>query len=311
MSAAAAMSAPSAAHAHRSPGARRVSRASIRGLASARASAASTPARASRPKKPRLVLFGSQGSRSPLVNWWLHELGVPFTPRPPHDSGNPHPFGQIPALLDFTDVEDDARADTDAVKLWESGAILAYLADRHGPLDTPARRADAGKWIHWANASLDPCLFKENDRGQVLDTGARVRPGQAPPRALERLEKELAESTNDARRGWLAASRKSQSQDRFVQSRDRGDDDSETDSDANTSSDDGLFSDASFGVADVAVGSYLLYVPQFFPEVSFERWPNIVAFMKACASRPAYAEAYGEDVAAFLVDKCESWTIKR
>ena len=40
--------------------------------------------------------------------------------------------------------EDETRAEADAVKLWESGAILAYLADRHGPLDTPARRADAG-----------------------------------------------------------------------------------------------------------------------------------------------------------------------
>ena len=33
------------------------------------------------------------------------------------------------------------------------------------------------------------------------------------------------------------------------------------------------FGDASFGVSDVAVGAYLLYVPQFFPEVSFARWP--------------------------------------
>ena len=243
------------------------------------------PARASETKKPRLVLFGSPGSRSPLVNWWLHELGVPFAPRPPHDSGNPHPFGQIPALLDFTDVEDETRAEDDAVKLWESGAILAYLADRHGPLDTPARRADAGKWIHWANASLDPCLFRENDRGQVLDTGARVRPGAKPPRALERLEKELARSSIDPRRrGWLARSNSSS--------------DSELDA----------FGDASFGVSDVAVGAYLLYVPQFFPEVSFARWPNIVKFMKACASRPAYAEAYGEDVANFLVDKCAAWS---
>lgn len=292
MPAAAAMSAsPRAAHARLSPGARRVSRVSVRGLASARATAGFAPgtrASASRPSRPRLVLFGSQGSRSPLVNWWLHELGVPFALRPPHDSGNPHPFGQIPALLDFTDVEDDERAETDGVKLWESGAILAYLADRHGPLDTPARRADAGKWIHWANASLDPCLFKENERGQVLDTGARVRPGQTPPRALERLEKELERSSRDARRGWLATVRS----DAF------GDDDVIT------------FPDTSFGVADVAVGSYLLYVPQFFPEVSFARWPHIAAFMKACASRPAYAEAYGEDVAAYLVEKCEAWTKK-
>ena len=298
MPAAAAMSAsPRAARARLSPGARQVSRVSIHGLASARATAGPAPgtrASASRPSyRPRLVLFGSQGSRSPLVNWLLHELGVPFALRPPHDSGNPHPFGQIPALLDFTDVEDETRAETDGVKLWESGAILAYLADRHGPLDTPALRADAGKWIHWANASLDPCLFKENERGQVLDTGARVRLGQQPPRALERLEKELERSFFDSRRGWLAAVRS-----------DAGE---ENDQDAG---DDVSFPDASFGVADVAVGSYLLYVPQFFPEVSFKRWPHIAKFMKACASRPAYAEAYGEDVAAYLVEKCEAWTKK-
>ena len=103
-----------------------------------------------------------------MVDWYLHELNLPFESRPPHDSNNPHPFGQIPALLDATDDPGNP------VELWESGAILQYLADRYGGLDNPAARADAGKWVVWANASLDPCLFIENERGQVLDTGARV-----------------------------------------------------------------------------------------------------------------------------------------
>ena len=47
-----------------------------------------------------LVLYGSSGSRSPLVNWYLHELALPFEERQPRDPGNPHPFGQIPALRD-------------------------------------------------------------------------------------------------------------------------------------------------------------------------------------------------------------------
>ena len=42
-----------------------------------------------------------------------------------------------------------------------------------GGLDTPAKRADASKWVVWANASLDPCLFIENERGGVIDSGAR------------------------------------------------------------------------------------------------------------------------------------------
>ena len=52
---------------------------------------------------------------------------------------------------------------------------MMYLADCYGGLDTPAKRADANKWVVWANASLDPVLFIENERGQVLDSGASAR----------------------------------------------------------------------------------------------------------------------------------------
>ena len=40
-------------------------------------------------------LYGSPGSRSPLVNWYLHEIDVDFESRPPSDSSNPHPFGKM------------------------------------------------------------------------------------------------------------------------------------------------------------------------------------------------------------------------
>ena len=152
------------------------------------------------------------------------------------------------------------------VELWESGAILQYLADRYGGLDNPAARADAGKWVVWANASLDPCLFIENDRGQVLDTGARAANGS--PRALTRLEATLAE------RKFLA-----------------GDD--------------------TFGVADVAVAAYLLYVPMFFADVSFARWPNIAEYMGRCCARPAYARAFGVGTAAALAERIEGWVAER
>lgn len=77
--------------------------------------------------------------------------------------------GQIPALRDATDSD----AETPPVELFESGAILLYLADMYGGLDTPAKRAEASKWVVWANASLDPVLFIENERGGVIDSGAR------------------------------------------------------------------------------------------------------------------------------------------
>jgi len=179
----------------------------------------------------------------------------------PRDPGNPHPFGQIPALRDTTDSSQAP------VELFESGAILQYLADRHGGLDTPAKRADAGKWVVWANASLDPCLFIENERGGVIDSGARKA---TPPKPLERLEAVLGT------REWLAGG---------AAEGDGGD----------------------FGVADVAVGAYLLFVPQFFNDVSFARFPHISAYMARCCARPAYAKAFGAGTAANLAKQCQLW----
>lgn len=66
------------------------------------------------------IVYGHPGTRSPLVDWYLHEVGTPFENRMPNHPSNPHPFGQVPALED----------DDGAVSVWESGAILLYLADR-------------------------------------------------------------------------------------------------------------------------------------------------------------------------------------
>ena len=225
---------------------------------------------------PRLVLFGSPGSRSPLVNWYMHELDLAFEERPPHDSANPHPFGQIPALVDRDEAAPFGR-------VFESGAILAYLGDAFDPnlRASPARRADALKWIVWANASLDPCLFIEDARGRVLDSGARAK---EPPRTLLRLEAWLAGGGGGGGEGegegpereWLAGEGE------------RG----------------------VFGPADVAVGAYLLFVPQFFGDVSFARFPRIAAYMARCAARPAYARAFGRETADALTRRCEEWATR-
>jgi len=192
------------------------------------------------------MLFGSQGSRSPLVNWYLFEIGQEFDPVDVRgvDRGGPdfpHPFGAIPALRDGD------------LKVFESGAILMYLADKYGGLDTPETRAEAAKWVFWANASLDPICFIENENGQVIGTGLR-----GEPRALARLDELLSGSE-------------------FI----LGD---------------------IFSVADVAIGAYLLYVPQFFPDVDVSKWPNVQRYMKQLCERPAYVRAYGEAVTSRLSD---------
>lgn len=61
-----------------------------------------------------------------------------------------------------------------------------------------------------------------------------------------------------------------------------------------------------FTLADVAVASYLLYVLQFFPGIDISRWPNVKKYMKECASRPAYAEAFGGKVQGNLLGQLGS-----
>ena len=197
-----------------------------------------------------VTIYGSQGSRSPLVNWFCAEIGLEVTNAAPSDASNPHPFKQVPALRD----------DDGDVAIFESGAVLAYLADKYGgeAYSTPDRRAAHNAWIVWANATLDPVLFLENERGGVVDTGARRE-----NKRLRALDEILA--TRDY-----------------------------------------LVNDA-FSVADVAVASYLLYVPQFFSDVSFARYPNLARYMGRCASRDAYAFAFGARVQAYLVDRCVSF----
>ena len=70
------------------------------GIQALRAAGAPIGRRAQGPKAAATVsmevqLFGSQGSRSPLVNWYLHETGTEYAMA--DRAKNPHPFGQVRA----------------------------------------------------------------------------------------------------------------------------------------------------------------------------------------------------------------------
>ena len=92
-----------------------------------------------------VTLHGSPQSRSPLVNWYAIEAGIPFSMAPPRPSN--HPFGQIPFLTD-----------DDCVEVFESGACLLYLADKYKS-SSAVERASWTKWVVWANSELDGLCF--------------------------------------------------------------------------------------------------------------------------------------------------------
>jgi glutathione S-transferase len=84
----------------------------------------------------------------------------------------------VPAL------EDAAARDPlgGPLRLFESGAILLYLADRYGQeFHSPQERALAEQWVLFANATLATALFVEAAREREF------------PRLMEALDQRLAD----------------------------------------------------------------------------------------------------------------------
>ncbi len=97
-----------------------------------------------------LKLFTSPGSRAQIIEFAALELGAAIQLVPCGDRTSAayravHPFGKLPAAVGAC-----------GTPIFESGAILLYLADASGATPTPAARARASKWVLWANASFWP-----------------------------------------------------------------------------------------------------------------------------------------------------------
>jgi glutathione S-transferase len=113
-----------------------------------------------------LKLYGGARSRASIVHWYLEELGVPYEFVKLDMQASEHlqpeylainPFARVPAVVDGD------------FQLWESGAILLYLADKYSktPL-SPEKRAVFSQWVLFANATLAPGLFGEENREREM-----------------------------------------------------------------------------------------------------------------------------------------------
>jgi glutathione S-transferase len=127
-----------------------------------------------------LKLYGGKWSRATIVKWYLEELGTPYEfvlldmeagehLQPPFLAINP--VGKVPAIVDGD------------LTLWESGAILLYLAEKSGECATIEQRAIASQWVFFANATLAVELF------------AADRQAQATPRLLTPLNELFAKQS--------------------------------------------------------------------------------------------------------------------
>jgi glutathione S-transferase len=113
-----------------------------------------------------LKLYGGLRSRASIVQWYLEELGVPYKfvlldmeageHRQPEFLGI-NPVGKVPAIADGE------------FKLWESGAILLYLAEKYGKIPASLeQRSIYTQWVLFANSTLATGLFVEASREREM-----------------------------------------------------------------------------------------------------------------------------------------------
>lgn len=108
-----------------------------------------------------LKLYGGAFSRASIPQWYLEELNVPYEfvlldmkagqHREP-EFFNINPFGKVPAIQDGD------------LTLYESGAILLYLAEKYGDLTDLTARSVAAQWVLFANSTLATGIFVETNR---------------------------------------------------------------------------------------------------------------------------------------------------
>ncbi len=141
-----------------------------------------------------LTIWGRKTSSNVQATLWcVGELGLPYTR---HDAGHRYgvtdtaaframnPNGLVPVIQDG-----------DAEPLWETGAILRYLAGRYGadPFwpSEPLARAGVDKWAEWVKVTLAP-RFTMPIFWPLVRTAARDRDDDAVARAVDAFVKTLA-----------------------------------------------------------------------------------------------------------------------
>ena len=113
--------------------------------------------------------------------WCIGELGLDYER---HDIGHVHGGNDTPQFLAMNpNGTVPVLQDGDNEPLWETGAILRYLAARYGsdsfwPAD-PARRAQVDKWAEWAKINVTLAFT-----GPVFWRVVRTAPSQRDPAAI-------------------------------------------------------------------------------------------------------------------------------
>jgi glutathione S-transferase len=104
-----------------------------------------------------IKLYGSGFSRAAIVKWYLEELKIPYEFVIVELKNGDHFKPEYVAINPFSKVP---SIDDNGFILWESGAILTYLASKYDPnINTPEKAAIINQWVLFANSTLSDGIF--------------------------------------------------------------------------------------------------------------------------------------------------------
>ncbi len=194
-----------------------------------------------------LTIWGRLNSHNvKKVVWLAHEIGIPYVRR---DVGGA--FGMDAAYLALNPNALIPTIEDGDVVLWESNAILRYLAARYAPADfwpeDPVARAHADKWMDWqfayADAQKDAFHHLIRHAPEKRDPASIARSARRCAVLIERVERALDDHP------WLSG--------------------------------------PSFGLGDIPMGIYV----HTWLSLDIERpdMPNVQRWYAALKDRPGYA----------------------
>ena len=208
-----------------------------------------------KPENPELLqLYSFPTPNGVKVSIALEELKVPYeahlvmlnqTETPEFLSLNPN--NKIPAIVDPDGPSGEAMG------LWESGAILIYLAEKYGGLlpSDPAKKYETIQWVMFQMGGIGPMFgqygfFSKFGGKEVKDPIPRERYRKEGIRLLNVLEQRLEG------RQWIM--------------------------------------DDEYTIADIATFPWVRSARDFYEAgeaFEMEKRPNVMAWLERCAERPA------------------------
>ncbi len=140
-----------------------------------------------------LTVWGRKTSSNvQALMWCIGELALPYRR---HDIGHRHGGNDTPEFLALNpNGTVPVLRDGDGETLWETGAILRYLAGRYGgsqfwPQDSEAR-AQIDKWAEWSKINI-ALNFTVPIFWRVVRTAPRDQDAAAIAKAINAFNKEL------------------------------------------------------------------------------------------------------------------------